>query len=127
MTLGPATPFLRVSDFAKSLAHYRDTLGFDVRFQTGDPDPFFAMLGRGDAQIMIKDVGVPASPNPAAHEHAPWDVFIYVEDPANYFAEVDARAVAGLTPVATRDDGLIGFEAADPDGYVCFFGRPLED
>ena len=121
---GPATPFFRVCDFNASLVHYRDGLGFEVRFISDGPDPFFAMLGRGAAQFMIKDVGATASPNPAAHKHAPWDAFVYVEDPGQYLAELKDRAVPVLTSLAKRDDGLTGFEVRDPDGYVCFFGRP---
>jgi catechol 2,3-dioxygenase-like lactoylglutathione lyase family enzyme len=46
-TIASATPVLRVADVAKSIAFYRDTLGF-----TGDPFPEkppyeFAILRRG--------------------------------------------------------------------------------
>lgn len=121
---GPATPFFRVTDFRATLSHYRDGLGFEVRAISPGDAPFFALLGRGQAQLMIKDVGVRPSPNPKAHKDCPWDAFIYVEDPAVYLTELEGRGVATLTPLVSRDDGLLGFEIEDPDGHVCFFGRP---
>lgn len=125
-SFGPATPFFRVSDFTATLTHYRDGLGFEVRAISPGDDPFFALLGRGQAQIMIKDVGVPASPNPKAHEDAPWDAFVIVDDPDAYASEVESRGVVILKPLALREDGLRGFEVEDPDGHVCFFGRPVD-
>ncbi|MEM7060244.1 MAG: VOC family protein [Pseudomonadota bacterium] len=126
MEFGPATPFFRVTDFSKTLGHYRDGLGFEVRFISDGPDPFFALLGRGNAQIMIKDVGVAPLPNSKAHRDAPWDAFVFVENPQAYLAEIESRDVMTLTPLTSRDDGLTGFEVADPDGHVCFFGRPSD-
>jgi hypothetical protein len=44
MLVGAATVFV-VSDIAKSIAYYRDSLGFDVTFQYGEP-LFYACLCR---------------------------------------------------------------------------------
>jgi hypothetical protein len=33
-------------------------------------------------------------------------------------------AVEFSAPLADTDDGLRGFEVADADGYLLFFGRP---
>ena len=124
-TLGPATPFLIVSDVSLSLKHYCDGLGFECRFKSTEEDLFFALVGRGQAQIMIKDVGLAPLPNPARHGEAPWDVFIFCKDPEVLIKEITDRGVVPTPSIATRDDGLHGFEIADPDRYVCFFGRPV--
>ena len=122
---GPAMPFFIVTDIAASLRHYCDGLGFECRFASPDEEPFFALVGRGQAQIMLKDVGVAPMSNPKRHKDAPWDTFIYCVDPEALAAEIIGRGAKLHTTITTRDDGLHGFEVADPDGYVCFFGRPI--
>lgn len=124
--LGPATPFFIVRDVAVSLEFYRDRLGFEVRYQAPDDAPFFAIAGRGATQIMLKAVAaeVEPLPNPERHEWAAWDAFIHVEDPDALAAEFTERGTTLRRPPSNTDDGLRGFEVADPDGYVYFFGRP---
>ncbi|MEO1459319.1 MAG: hypothetical protein AAFV49_17410 [Pseudomonadota bacterium] len=111
----------------RSLAHYREGLGFDCRYSAPEPEPFFAIVGRGAAQIMLKAVGdgVVPVPNRRAHAWAPWDAFVLAGDPDALAAENAGRAVAYAEPLGNREDGLRGFAVADPDGYVCFFGRPV--
>lgn len=121
--IGPASPFLITADLSASLAFYQGDLGWDVYHTTPDPVPFFAIVGQGEAQIMLKEIGegVKPLPNASRHADAPWDVFIYKPDP-------DAtHAAAPLCPgPKLRDDGLYGFAIEDPDGYVMYFGRPIQ-
>ena len=57
-------PFFIVKNVPAALAFYRDRLGFDVTFQGPHPDDiFFAIVQRGAAMIMLKDVGVEPLPN----------------------------------------------------------------
>ncbi len=124
---GPCSPFLIVSDVPRSVKHYVESLGFGCTVRTPEDDPFFAIVARGSAQIMLKAIGpdVAPLPNHQRHAWARWDVFIFVSDPdalANEFAD---RTVPFHQPLADTDDGLRGFEVADPDGYICFFGRPV--
>lgn len=122
--LGPCTPFLIVSDVPAAIRHWCGALGFDLRLAAPAKAPFFAMVGRGPAQLMLKDVGLAPRPNPARHPEAPWDVFILCPEPERLAAEIEARAPGLAGPVHDREDGLRGFEAADPDGHVVFFGHP---
>ena len=123
--IGPATPFFIVSDMVAALAHYCDGLGFESRFRADEADLFFALVGLGSTQIMLKDVGVAPLPNAARHPDAPWDAFIFAPEPEAFRASCAGRGASGLRPITIRDDGLHGFEVADPDGYVCFFGHPI--
>lgn len=125
--IGPATPFFIVSELPRSLEHYVGKLGFDCTHSSPEDQPFFAIVARGSAQIMLKAVSdeVPPCPNHAQHPWARWDAFIHVSDPDALAAEFAGRSVAFHTPLEDTEDGLRGFETADPDGYVCFFGRPL--
>lgn len=122
--IGPCTPFFIVADIPRSLKHYVGQLGFECCFKTPDQDPFFAIVGRASAQIMLKDVGVSPLPNHQRHEWARWDAFIYASDPDSLALEFANRNVLFNQPLGDTDDELRGFEIVDPDGYVCFFGRP---
>ena len=123
---GPCSPFFIVRAVKPALGHYIGALGFDCRFATPDEAPFFAIVGRGAAQIFLKAVAEEVGPLPNHERHvwAPWDAFVHVADPEALAAEFADRGVAVKQPLGLRDDGLRGFEVADPDGYVCFFGRP---
>ncbi|MGB3444092.1 MAG: VOC family protein [Actinophytocola sp.] len=116
------SPFFVVRDLPKALEFYRDALGFEVTF-TGDGD-FFAIVRRDGVQFLLKSVGVEAVPNRKLHADARWDAFVHVSDPDGLAAELSTRSVPFEAPLADTDDGLRGFEVADRDGYVLFFGRP---
>jgi catechol 2,3-dioxygenase-like lactoylglutathione lyase family enzyme len=108
------SPFFIVRDLRRSLEFYRDVLGFEVTFASGT---FFAIVRRGGVQFLLKEVGVDPLPNRERHADARWDAFVHVADPDALAAELSAH-------VADTDDGLRGFELADADGYVLFFGCP---
>lgn len=126
--LGGISPFFIVSDVPRAVSFYEDRLGFDVRF-LGPPNekrPFFAIVGRGGAQLFLKAVSdtVLAQPNHSRHDWAPWDAFVYSANPDSLALELSSRGVSFHQEVGDREDGLRGFEVQDSDGYVLFFGRP---
>ena len=57
------SPFFIVQDAVAALSFHRDRLGFDITFQGPADDPFFGIVCRGGAMIMLKDVGVDPLPN----------------------------------------------------------------
>jgi len=118
------SPFFIVADVAATLSFYRDMLDFEVTFQEPDEDPFFAIVRRGAAMIMVKDVGVEPLPNCEREPGARWDAYLYVPDPDALAAEFVSRGVTFSVPLKDTHDGLRGFELRDTDGYVLFFGRP---
>lgn len=122
--LGPCSPFLIVADLAASLAFYTERLGFETRMRLPEEAPFFGIVGRDTAQILLKEVGESPLPNPQRHVDARWDIFVYCADPDALSREFAGRGVSFRLPHTDTEDGLRGFEVADPDGYVCFFGRP---
>jgi catechol 2,3-dioxygenase-like lactoylglutathione lyase family enzyme len=119
------SPFFIVSDVDRTIAFYREKLGFEITFQEPDRNPFFAIIRRDGAQIFLKSDGnVPPLPNPKRHPSMRWDAFVFAPDPDALSAEfVDCGAVFS-TPLKDSEDGLRGFELTDPNGYVLFFGRP---
>ena len=124
--IGPCAPFLIVSDLARSLDHYVGGLGFDCPVRAPPDDPFFAIVERGTARILLKTIApdVPPTPNPRHHAWARWDAFVAASDPVALAGEFASRNVVVHWPAENADDGLVGFEVADPDGYVLYFGRP---
>ena len=128
--VGAASPLFVVRDVPKTLAFYRDQLGFDVTFEGPEPnDVFFGIVQRGGAMIMFKDVYLNAVPNHTqdiGHGTARWDAYIYVPDPDALAEEFASRNVEFFEPIKDTDDGLRGFDLKDPNGYVLFFGRPLK-
>ena len=118
------SPFFIVADVAAALAFYREMLGFEVAFQESPQDPFFAIVSRDGAMIMVKSVGVEPLPNRVRQPAARWDAYLSVDDPDVLAAELASRGVTFSAPLQDTHDGLRGFELEDADGYVLFFGRP---
>ncbi len=125
--VGPISPFFIVDDLENAIEFYEQQLGFAVRFTTPDDDPFFAIVGRGGSQLLLKHVSTDVHPQPnhTRHEWAPWDAFVSVGDPDRLASEFASRGVVFHKEVGNRDDGLRGFEVRDNDGYVLFFGKPI--
>jgi catechol 2,3-dioxygenase-like lactoylglutathione lyase family enzyme len=126
--LGHISPFLIVSDIARAVEFY-ERLGFEIRALAPDASPFFAIVGRDSVQLYLKNVSadshtVPPQPNHLRHIWAPWDAFVFVEDPDALSEEFASRGVTFQEPLNNREDGVRGFSVRDHDGYVLFFGRP---
>jgi catechol 2,3-dioxygenase-like lactoylglutathione lyase family enzyme len=56
-------PFFIVRDLQSAHSFYRDLLGFEIIFEGPTGDPFFGVVRRGGAMIMLKDVGEAPLPN----------------------------------------------------------------
>lgn len=121
-------PFFIVKNVPAALAFYRDSFGFEITFQgPSDDDIFFGIVQRGAAMIMLKAIGVDPVPNytrDIKQGIARWDAYLYVPDPDALATEFSSRNVEFFAPLTDTDDGLRGFEVADADGYILFFGRP---
>src|SRR5580658_286129 len=119
------SPSFIVSNVDQTIAFYRDKLGFETRFQEPAEDPFFAVIGRDGAQILIKaHGGISPIPNSQRHPWLRWDAFVHVADPDAVAAEFAGQGAAFSEPLQDTHDGLRGFEICDPNGYILFFGRP---
>jgi len=125
--LNGIAPFFIVRNAVAAVAFYRDRLGFDVIYQGPENDPFFAIVCRDAAMLMVKAVEASPAPNPTRDPAARWDAYINVPDPDALAAEFTSRGVMFSVPLKDTSDGLRGFELKDTDGYVLFFGRPREN
>ncbi len=108
------------------MSFYLNKLGFELRYIGPEDDPFFAIVGRDQISIMLKEIApeVKPVPNHTRHGWARWDAYISAAEPDSLFEEYRSGGVAFRQPILDDEDGLRGFEVADADGYVLFFGRP---
>jgi len=120
------SPFFIVSDLQDSVSFYINKLGFELRYIGPEEDPFFAIVGRDQISIMLKEIAgdIKPVPNHTRHVWARWDAFIHTVEPDALFEEFSSRDVTFHQSIRDDDDGLRGFEVIDGDGYILFFGRP---
>jgi len=122
------SPCFIVASLTDSVSFYVDKLGFEIRYFGPDGDPFFAIVGREQISIMLKAIApdIQPIPNHTRHEWARLDAYISSADPDILFEEYRSKGVEFHQPLKNDDDGLRGFEVADADGYILFFGRPAD-
>jgi uncharacterized glyoxalase superfamily protein PhnB len=121
------TPNLLVRDVAKSLAFYRDVLGFEV-VATIPPDSsslVFVWLKRDGVNVFLNDATT-AGDEYSALKGKPiggsLTIYVTMTGIDDYFVTVSPRAKveAGLE---TKFYGMREFAILDPDGYVLTFAE----
>jgi catechol 2,3-dioxygenase-like lactoylglutathione lyase family enzyme len=119
-------PCFIIASLKISVSFYVDKLGFEVRYIGPDDNPYWAIVGRDNISIFLKAVApeIIPIPNYTRHEWAPSDAYISAADPGTLFEEYRSRGVKFRKSLGVNDDKLRGFEVADADGYILFFGRP---
>jgi catechol 2,3-dioxygenase-like lactoylglutathione lyase family enzyme len=125
-------PELLVTDLARSLAFYRDTCGFRLRFAR--PEDGFACIERGKAQIMLEEIAE------GAWVTGPLDppfgrginLQIEIDDIAALHRQLIASGTRLFRPLATEwyregdiEHGQTQFLVQDPDGYLLRFMQHL--
>ncbi len=119
-------PLIQVFDMPRSLAFYRDLLGFHVQAQAPSGDNCdWAWLKLGSAELMLNTMyeaeNRPATPDPArSAAHGDTTLFIGAPDVDAVHAYLQAQGLDVTQPVI-RDYGMKQLSVFDPDGYaVCF-------
>ncbi|MGR6431784.1 bleomycin resistance protein [Rhizobium sp. PAMB 3174] len=119
-------PELAVTDCAASLSFYCDLLGFNVLYER--PEEGFAFLARGEAQLMLDEIGKgrtfePAPLTPPLGLGVNFQIL--VTDLAAILDRLQNAGVDLFLPLEEkwyrRDDHEVGnrqFIIADPDGYL---------
>lgn len=109
-----ATLFV-VHDVLKSVAYYRDVLGFEVDFTYGEP-VFYGGVVRDDVIIHFQ----------AAHRTSrstgQGAANIFVTEVDALYADMQARGAAIVQPPGDRPYGMRDFDLDDPDGNRLTFG-----
>lgn len=119
-TLSYMAPVFRVTDISRSIAFYRDRLGFEIDFCY---ENFYASVRRGGCHVHF-NCAPPAPRDQAAFERAEHiDACAVVAGAEALAAEFTAAGVPFSVPLRTMPYGM-EFYVRDPDGYIIGFVQP---
>jgi lactoylglutathione lyase len=120
------TPNLVVANVERSMAFYRDVLGFQVTATVPDALPLvFASLQSGPVEIFLN------APEPAIAEYPAFKgrsiggtltLFIEVAGIAKVYDALQSRVKVTM-PIEKKWYGVTEFAFEDPDGYVITFAE----
>jgi uncharacterized glyoxalase superfamily protein PhnB len=120
------TPNLIVADVERSIAFYRDVLGFTVQTTVPDASPYvFAILRSGSVEVFLN------SPGPAFEEYpvlkdrplgGTLTLFIHITGIQAAYESLKTR-VNVVMPLEKKWYGPTEFACTDPDGYVITFAE----
>jgi catechol 2,3-dioxygenase-like lactoylglutathione lyase family enzyme len=116
-------PVFFTLDIPKTVAYYKDKLGFECLGTWQDP-PVYAMVAR-DGQTIHFRCAEPPTANPDKYADELLDAYLYIEDAGVLHAEYTAKGTEftrglGETPWGTRE-----FVVKDCDGRLLAFGASL--
>jgi len=116
-------PLLYVEDIQRSLAFYRDKLGFAMS-QSWEPDGELAWcrLERGGAALMLQQACEEDGPPQARGRGTAF--YFHCEDADAEHARLSAAGLA-LAPPSTAFYGMRQLLLQDPDGYQLCFQHPV--
>ena len=123
-TLTGVSPVLLVADLDRSVAFFRDGLGFECRVY-GHP-PNFATASRDEATILLA-LAADAErivPNWRIVDKT-WDAYIRVDDADAVYAELQERGAKIDYTIYDAPHGFREFGVRDPDGHDIAFGQRL--
>ena len=115
-----STPVLKSGNYEGARAFYRDTLGYRVVEEGGDP-PRFGIFERGRSVLFVN-----------AWHGAPtllsgvWEAYVHVSGLDDLLAEFRAAGADVTRTIETTVYGMREFDVTDPDGNVICFGEDTE-
>ena len=132
MKFTDVTPNLIVSDIDRSLAFYRDVLGFTVFATVPEAPPFvFAWMQRDTVHVFLNTVGSVKDEHPGLVARglggtATMYIMIEAASPGEgidaLFESVRSKARV-MMPLKDQFYGMREFGIEDPDGYVIFVAQ----
>ena len=115
--IGIAPQFL-VDDLDRSIAFYRDRLGFGLDFTY---QSFYASVSRDGFAIHLKHGVAADRAHRKQNEHL--DAHISVTGVRALFSEFQMRGAEALKPLEERPWSCLDFYVEDPDGYILCFSE----
>jgi len=121
--IGQIAPVFFTTDIPRTLAYYKEKLGFECLGTWMDP-PVYAIVARDQRAIHFRCAEPPAA-NPEKYAEELIDAYIFAEDADALYAEYAARGVKfarelGDMPWKSRE-----FVVKDCDGRLLAFGSNL--
>jgi catechol 2,3-dioxygenase-like lactoylglutathione lyase family enzyme len=125
-SLNKLTPNLIVSDVARSVAFYRDVLGFTVQQTVPEDAPFvFAIMVSGSVEIFLNAADTAVQEYPAFKDRpigGTLTLFVEVQGVRRAHDEIRSRVVI-VMPLEEKWYGMTEFAFLDPDGYVITYAE----
>ena len=120
---------LAVANVDRSLAYYRDVLGFEVEATYDEPP--YATLALAAMRLSLAEQGHPAEDRPGVEMAAPADpsrasvvLVIEVEDARAEHAKLQGKGARFLAEPYEPPWGGCRFFCVDPDGYLVEIEQP---
>jgi catechol 2,3-dioxygenase-like lactoylglutathione lyase family enzyme len=108
-----------VDDLPRSIAYYRDRLGF----QFDEPWDGFYVIGRRDGfELHLKCSPKNSDEREFRRKYKHLDASVGVEGIKELYAEFKSKDVEILKPLQETEWGTKDFYVEDPDGYIIGFG-----
>jgi catechol 2,3-dioxygenase-like lactoylglutathione lyase family enzyme len=124
-----AGAILAVADFERSLAFYRDLIGFEVEATYDDPP--YATLTLAGTRLSLAEQGHPAEDRPGVAMTAPEDpskanvvLVVEVDDARGVYSELETKGARFLAEPYEPPWGGCRFFCVDPDGYLVEIEQP---
>jgi uncharacterized protein len=124
-----AGAILAVADVDRSVAFYRDRLGFEVEALYDDPP--YATLSLAGTRLSLAEQGYPAEDRPGVAMTAPADpsranvvIVVEVDDARSEYARLAEAGVRFLAEPYEPPWGGCRFFCVDPDGYLVEIEQP---
>jgi uncharacterized glyoxalase superfamily protein PhnB len=134
MKFTDVTPNLIVSDIDRSIAFYRDVLGFSLVTSVPESAPFvFAWMQRDDVKVFLNTAGSvkEAMPDLAARTVGGTNTMFMIIEAATPAEGIDAfygqakGQARVVMPIKDQFYGMREFGIEDPDGYVIFAAQRI--
>jgi uncharacterized glyoxalase superfamily protein PhnB len=116
-------PVFFTTDIPRTLAWYKDKLGFECLGTWQDP-PVYAIVARDQHAIHFR-CAAPPTPNPDKYPDELLEAYIHIEDADALFAEFAARGIEFTRTLADMPWNCREFVLKDCDGRLLAFGSNL--
>ena len=112
-------PQFLVEDLDRSIAYYRDTLGFHF----GEPwGGFYAIGLREGLELHLKESPKDLGERDRRRENEHLDAAAGVDGIEMFYEQCVAKGAKIIRPLASTDWGTKDFYIEDPDGHIISFG-----
>ncbi|HRD78175.1 MAG TPA: VOC family protein [Hyphomicrobiaceae bacterium] len=115
-------PMLSVRDLKRTIAFYREELGFELVASFGDPEPVWCHLKRDQTHFMFNAPGESDLEAIPARARDFQIFYIYPDDVTVLHGDLAAKGLS-VTPLRITLYGMREFELRDPDGHWLWFGE----
>ena len=124
------TPLIQVFNMPRSLAFYRDVLGFEVVTDSGlGDDSSWVWIRLNGCSLMLNDQYEPGTaPDAPPSQRTKWHqdtAFFFGADPDDVYEHLKSKGLSPKPPLDTSY-GMRQLSLSDPDGYNLCFQRSVE-